>query len=30
MKRLIDMRGGFEDLLRKAPYLTSSLVLFIM
>lgn len=30
MKRLIDMRGGFAALLRSAPYLTSSLVIFIV
>jgi hypothetical protein len=30
MKRLIDMRGGFAALLLSAPYLTSSLVIFIM
>ncbi|KAF3011121.1 hypothetical protein E8E13_011407 [Curvularia kusanoi] len=30
MKRLIDMRGGFENLLHSAPYLTSSLVIFII
>lgn len=30
MKQLIDMRGGFETLLRDVPYLTSSLVIFVM
>lgn len=30
MLQLIDMRGGFEELLRTAPYLTAALVIFVM
>lgn len=30
MNRLIDMRDGFGALLRSAPHLTSSLVIFIV
>lgn len=30
MKRLIDMRGGFQKLTREVPYLTSALVIFVM
>ncbi|KAF7681056.1 hypothetical protein GT037_000032 [Alternaria burnsii] len=30
MKRLIDIRGGFESLLRTAPHLTSALVVFLI
>jgi hypothetical protein len=30
MKRLIDVRGGFEPLLRAAPHLTSTLVIFVL